>query len=521
MSNSIASSVSSIQETAMIYANKIFASINSGAANVMGVEVLWFRLQPDKRSQDVIFQTYTLSGVDDCPLKMNVMYADTGYNDASIVYNIMGLEYSVPLTLEIASKTWFDVTGNDGTLPQRGDIIFIPISNKLVEVVSMTPVKAMAAQITSFKVNCSIYKPSRSRLVGENLKSSIEENTVNLESVFGDDIDNTFKNIVDDNQLSKFTSTSRDEHKEITKTRTTQDLLTDKEVRNIISDNLIVDGHIVSHSYYEMNIKEPVVVRYKHSPDILSEESERCLSFWLNLHETDSLRNVREMTKFKTDNGCFIRIESFSGKRFPAGTDVVLERGSIVIFGTITDDKDYTVKIHPSLFNGLEKGVKNWEKLPGYAIRKDNIINLLSGTGDGQNFSIDLRSNNFIIFNFGEKQILCQLQTKLRDDYWYGFVINYGKTISIDVFEGASAIRQIIGISNVKNKNVGDNNITEYYIKSSPSYMTNIRLYDTSNTDLDKQITDLVSMHTPYNSHAIINDSVEQYLNKTYIGKQR
>ena len=39
--------------------------------------------------------------------------------------------------------------------------------------------------------------------------------------------------------------------------------------------------------------------------------------------------------------------------------------------------------------------------------------------------------------------------------------------------------------------------------------------------ELDKQITDLVSYNTPYNSHAIINDTVDTPLNKEYIGEQR
>ena len=82
-------------------------------------------------------------------------------------------------------------------------------------------------------------------------------------------------------------------------------------------------------------------------------------------------------------------------------------------------------------------------------------------------------------------------------------------------------MRKLFGISNIKNKNTLDNSIESYYIKSSSSYLTNIRLYDVSNTDLDKQITDLVSFNSPYNSHAIINDSAEVYLNKIYVGRQR
>ena len=205
----------SLQEAAIQYAKSMALNINAAAAEVAGVEVMWFRAKPDKRSQDVIFQSYTLYGVEDCPLRFKAMYSDTGYDDAAITYNIMGLEYAIPLTLEIALKTWTTATEEDGSLPQRGDVVFIPLSNKLVEVVSMTPVKAIGAQITSYKVNCSIYKPTRSRLVGENLKESIAANTENLYSRFGEDIKNVIDNVVDDKQLSMFNSTSKDKYKEV------------------------------------------------------------------------------------------------------------------------------------------------------------------------------------------------------------------------------------------------------------------------------------------------------------------
>ena len=309
--------MTSIQEAAMAFANTITASLNSSIANMMGVEVMWFRLIPDKKNQDVIFQSYTLFGVEDCPLVFNAMYSDTGYDDAAITYNIMGLEYSVPLTLEIPVQTWNEITKNDGTLPQRGDIVFIPLSNKLVEVVSMTPVKAMAAQITTYKVNCSIYKPSRSRIVGDNLKTSIKESTVNLDSRFGKDIENTFANVVDDNQISIFTSTAKDEHKEITKENDPKsDLITAREVNNIISEDILIDGHIISRSYYDMEIKSDVVVKYTHKTDIWSEGTERCLSCWINIKDVDLSKNIKELSGEKVGNTCYIKIGSFSGKKF-------------------------------------------------------------------------------------------------------------------------------------------------------------------------------------------------------------
>ena len=63
--------------------------------------------------------------------------------------------------------------------------------------------------------------------------------------------------------------------------------------------------------------------------------------------------------------------------------------------------------------------------------------------------------------------------------------------------------------------------IYSYCIKSSNVLMTNIRLYDVYNKELDKQITDIVTYNTPYDSHAIINDSADTPLNKPYTGVQR
>jgi nicotinic acid mononucleotide adenylyltransferase len=66
-----------------------------------------------------------------------------------------------------------------------------------------------------------------------------------------------------------------------------------------------------------------------------------------------------------------------------------------------------------------------------------------------------------------------------------------------------------------------DIDVKKYYIKPSNAYITNIRLYNISNTEIDKQLTDLVSYNIRNNSNAIINDSADTYLNKEYKGRQR
>ena len=210
----------SLQEMGANYANTTLSSLNDAVVDIIGVDVLWFRAKPDKANQDVIFQNYTLYGVEDCPLKIKAIYSDNNYDDAAITFQIMGLSYAVPLSLELSLNRWKEATGNDGTIPQEKDIVFIPISRKLMQVTSMTPVKKLGAQLTSWKVNLSIYTPTRSRIVGENLKESIINTTTNLDERFGKEIKETIADIIDDNQLSLYTSTNVDKNKEIPPTVT-------------------------------------------------------------------------------------------------------------------------------------------------------------------------------------------------------------------------------------------------------------------------------------------------------------
>lgn len=500
----------SIQEMAAEFANGFLASLNSMVAETVGVDVIWFRATPDKRSQDVIFQTYTLYGVEDCPLTFKAVYTDNSYDDAAITFNIMGLEYSVPLTLEIAVNTWYEATNYDGTLPQRGDIVFIPISRKLMEVVSMTPVKKIGAQLTSFKVNLSIYKPTRSRIVGENLKESIKENTVNLDSRFGEDIDETFKNIVDDDQLSIFSTTSVDRAKENAVTRHYDSII--KDVNNIIENNINIDGHIVSRSYYDALNGSEYVVRYKRA-DSIRKADVRCLSCLVRLRSLSDpvMTNVTKMSL----SGNMLTVET--RKKLDIGTEVIISRGAMSIVGTVTSKQPYIIELNKDAVAKLNTSSNSWYAIPGYTIEKVSNANILTGKGDTE-LSVDIKSGKIISLTIGDKETQFRLTTPMSYDKWYGVIINMGEKLSIDVFEELEQLTNIIHLPDMRNKYWQDLSIKNYQLNISNCYITNIRLYDTENTEIDKQLMDLTTYNIPNSSHAIINDSTDIYLDKKFTG---
>lgn len=502
---------SSIQEAASQFATTVLASINSAAAETAGVEVMYFRATPDKRSQDVIFQTYTLYGVEDCPLTFKALYSDTGYDDGAITYNIMGLNFAIPMTMDIAVKTWEDVTGNDGTIPQEHDVVFIPMTRKLMEVVSMTPVKQLGGQLTSYKVNLGIYKPTRSRLVGENLRESIAKSTTNLDERFGEDIERTLKDIVDPDQLSIHTSDVKDEQKIVTPTKSeTSNRL---DVRSIIDYDLIVDGHTVSRSYYDMSSSSGIVVKYKKG-DSFTKEDKRCLSVWVRLHDSNisSVKNIKDSSLNLSDGEYYLT--TTIGKKFSIGESVILKRGIITVPGEIVSQK--RIRLNYNVVKKLNKMNANWYKMPGFTLMSDNSINLLSGN----DFNISIKGKDAISISYKEKETIVQLTNQLKDLFWYGFVINLGEKFSVDVYGTDNGFKRIESVSDIDNKSYDEIKIENFYMKSSSSDITNIRFYTVENTDVDKQITDLLAYNAKNDSFAIINDSVDVYLNKPYVGRQ-
>lgn len=508
----------SLQEMGANYANTTLSSLNDAVVDIIGVDVLWFRAKPDKANQDVIFQNYTLYGVEDCPLKIKAIYSDNNYDDAAITFQIMGLSYAVPLSLELSLNRWKEATGNDGTIPQEKDIVFIPISRKLMQVTSMTPVKKLGAQLTSWKVNLSIYTPTRSRIVGENLKESIINTTTNLDERFGKEIKETIADIIDDNQLSLYTSTNVDKNKEIPPTVTEESGMFD--IRTIVMEDLIVDGHTFARNFYDLSKANGIAVKYKKT-DSFTRSDSRCLSCWvcpIDSNQESVIRNIKGDVTIDLIDGDkdFAYINTSIGSKFKVGDNVVFKRGKIILPGKVVD-KD-RIQVNRQQVKKLSRTNEKWYEMTGFVVTFDNMINLMSS----ENFEININDRNVISIRTNTSSVVITLENELTPYSWYGIYINLlGDTFGIDIYKSNGKLERIESRRDIKNLIYDSVNCGDLFINGSSSYLTNIRFYNVSNIDIDKQILDLVSYNARNDSHAIVNDSADTYINKPYLGKQR
>lgn len=512
-----------VQEAAAQYANSTLSAMNQALVDMYGIDVMWFRSIPQKRSEDVIFQTYTLHNVESCPIELKVIYSDTSYDDAALTFTLNGIDYKPTLTLEMPVATWYNATKRDGTMPQKKDIVYIPQTRKLWQVATMTPVAALGGQVTSFKMMMETYTPEADRYVGGELAEAIEESTVSVDKLFGEAIDNTIVNLTDKNQSSNKSSTEKDEYKSLSKSQSKKSILNRNHVGYIHSENLIADGHIVARSYYDMEIPNDIVVEYKNINDSVTIDDTRCLSIWVNVKKNANkdytVSELRENGSDKTYT--YISFKSEIINRVKEGDTLKLFRNSIYLYGEVYSKElgEVCMKVPSAIIKYVKATADNWTELKNYKVKAETPINLLSGESESGHFGIDLVSGHYILLTMGERVYASELMEDVKEEQWYGYIINVSSTMRVDVFTEEDNLERISS-SQVRTR-WDDDTFNRYYIKSSPALITNIRYYCIENTDIDKQLTDLVTYNIKNNSLAIINDSADIYLENSYYGEQR
>lgn len=491
----ITNNVINVNELGSVVGNVL--ALNSVASNMYGVAVKWFRSIPQERSKDVLFMEWTLYNVEDCPLNLNVIYNDSGYDEAALTYNMMGIEYSIPLTMSISILDWQRVTNHDGSTPAKGDIIYIPQSNRLYEVVSMTPQKTVASQITSYKVNLQKYQPKRNRFLGDNLSDTIDIYTNSVEKLLGEEIEDEIKDIINDKQLSPHNSTSnKDKYKELLKKNAT-----------IIKD-IICDGHTIAKSYYKNTSLNDYLVYYKNISDVICKNDTRtfsCIySFENNINKENKLKNISLLKK----NNSYHIYKCVLPYTYNCG--VSLESELIQMYGEY-NYKNKELKISNKFIeeygdDWFNFGIKTYNN-------KNNLI-----TSD--NFSIDIIGNTTYILSIKGKDYIFNSDFELEKNKWYNFVFNLGKNTTLKIYNVTNKLK-LLHESQLPTKKWGDFTNNEYYIKGGDNNITNIRLYNIGLDSEEKYITNAITYLGNDDSKLIINDNADVFFENDYYGNPR
>jgi hypothetical protein len=506
---------------AALAAAQTFNTLNNVANKMFGIEAIWFRAIPQQRSKDVIFQEYTLSCVEDTPLCVKVLIVPNGFPDSKYQFDLMGLEYEVPTQIEIDKKYWEEVAGF-GTAPQKKDIVYLPLPNKLYQVESSYLKRGFMEQETTWIVNLRKYQQEASRREGDVLKQTIDNYTVGEQELFGEAIQNNIDKLTDKKQMSPFNSTSQDKFKTL-----------DSSLR-IVSYSLDINGIIAAQSVYD--IKSSGVYRavnYLNSSDYISTSQDRSVTAWImprTLSKEYDVISIDSSMVFPESNYA-IKLAP-NAKRFSIDDVFTIYRpGALNLYAKVIDASSlnnlYHCKIDEDVIDYLNSITTQWETKGGYKMKVQEPINLIEGINE-TNFGLktSVFANQYIKIAFGSQERVIAMNTRMLDNYWYGVVVNIGNSwgqYNAYIWKpnttgtGDKLTKVFYKTINFTPEEV---DINQYYLDRSDSYITNIRLFKT-NIEEEKQTMELLSYFSKDSDQAIVLDSAEPRYSAPYISQQR
>ena len=544
--NKVVSSATPMYEitTKLTAAAQTYNAINSVVNQLLGYDAKWFRAVPQQRSKDVIFQEYTLSNVEGCPLDVKVVLPSGMPPDSKYNYDLMGLEYEVPLEVQIDKKYWESISGF-GTAPQKKDIVYFPISNKLFQVESSYLFRGFMEQETTWKINLTKYQPMASRKESAALQETIDQYTVSVEELFGDAIDADVAKLVDNKQFNQHNSMQKDKYKSF-----------DPSL-NTISKSITMYGTVVAQSFYDLQSSKWYDAITYNTGDLIDIHSDRSIIAWMQPRTIPSLNksfNVSTITAITSldpstlyvydpslysEANCSVTLNTpASLPEVQIDESVVIARpGALNFYAKVVaisiNPLTYHCMINPFVLEDLVNIKSDWNTQKEYKLTRKEPVSILDGVNDfGEHvFSVNVYANQYIAINYGhtyanDDAYVVRLDDKLNDNEWYGIIVNVGNSwqqYSVYVWKKHETDK------NAKLQNIFYETIRlypeeiavhQYSINRSPGYLTNIRLYSAT-IEEERMSNELLSYFIKDGDQTIIADLADPLLKLPYITKQR
>jgi hypothetical protein len=508
---------------AALSAVNTFTSMNNIANKMFGIDARWFRAVPQQRSKDVIFQEYTLYCVEETPLCIKVILPDGNFPDEAYQHDLMGLEYPLPTEIQIDKAYWEEVSGF-GTAPQKKDIVYLPMPNKLFQVESSYLKRGFMQQETTWIVNLIKYQPEAARREGNALKETLDQYTVSQEELFGEEIENNIKKITNDKQFSPLTSTSEDKYKE----------LDDK--LQVLNYNLDFHGIVVAETIYDLNTSQKFnAITYKNSNDIISSKCDRSITTWVNSREDkspeyDIVYIERNSSLLPPAN---FRIKIRGKKRFGIGDNFHIYRSEFMnLYARVIKDSGqgiYECLIDEPVLEHLDNVQSSWwtKWTNGWKLKVKDPITIIDGINQTNGgFRVTINADQYIKILYGYQEHIAILDKRLINDHWYGLVVNIGNTwgqYNVNLWEphptdSHSRLRSVF--YETLPFSPQETEVEKYTVDKSFAYITNIRLFD-STIEEEKQTEELMSYFTQNADRALILDNADPRTGISYISQQR
>lgn len=163
----------------------LYNTLASQAVQVIGHDVIYFSVNPDKKGQDHTFHEYQLYNID-CQGEIKVAVDSNNFPDNQIRMNQFDLSLFDTFEVHVMKQDFKQVFGVDRR-PRKEDILYFCQLNRLFQVSHSQQFRNFNNSSVYYKVMLTKYNASASRIATDEIKGTIEELTKNstLDSLMG------------------------------------------------------------------------------------------------------------------------------------------------------------------------------------------------------------------------------------------------------------------------------------------------------------------------------------------------
>jgi len=513
---------------------------------MFGHDVMYARAVPMAIGRDVTLHEWTLYDVDD-PLCIKVLVPNNEFPDNKILFNPMGLDFEMPFEVQIV-KEYYEQLFGIGTGPQKRDIIYFPLTNRIYEIESSYLWKDIMQKEVYWKIALQKYQPKSNRYEPQDLREMFDTITHDTTEQFGEEVQLEATQITDPQQYDpKIGSDYYD------------------PTRLNFNDSIVITQlklsnytNILSESQYDLRSvysaaagnNQPTAIEYRANVSFNAGD-DRSLNMWFKeLKPSTAVRldNIRGYLSLGTAGpettpltftiaprrnyavGSYVKIARFNGLAL---------YGEIASVTEISSGYVYTINIKNEIVNYLSIYYTSWASSStntGYTLEPITEQVLFDGYSNGAGWKVSVFASRYIIFKDSSKEYLNILSANLVQDYWYGLFMNmsnFYRQLSTNLWvrkwnEESPMPEQTTDLENIYSNTISNFETidrsdigSKYKLLGGNLAMTNIRLYDKIETELTKQSIMLNETIVQDAQFGIIIDNAIQRLRLPWIGKTK
>lgn len=513
---------------------------------MFGHDVLYARAIPMAIGRDVVLHEWTLSDVDE-PCCIKVVVPNNEFPDNKVEYNPMGMDFEFPFEVQIV-KDYFEEMFGIGAAPQKRDILYFPLTNRIYEVESSYLWKDIMQQNVYWKVSLIKYQPKSNRYETQDLREYLADISTSFQEEFGEDVDQQEIKTTKPQQYDpKIGSRDYD------------------PIRLSINDDLNISQTMfknynvtISESQYDLRSifevkKENVAVTYRADSTFTAEE-DRLLMGWfkeIKPKVTIPRDNIKgQLAKGTAANGITPLSFIISPKRnYVEGDLIKISRfnglslyGSFIASTPVSGGFVITIGVKTEIISFLDTYYSGWASssiTSGYIAEQTFETVMLNGwdSVSETGWKLSLYASRYFVFKSTVDDMIFILPNNLVEESWYSFafnVSNFYQQASLNVWERKWKENDLTPALTTNLENIYSNSQIikaadrtastgqiKYNLLAGNLVYTNIRLFKQIETDLNKQIIMLNQAIVQDSQYAIIIDNALPRLNLPWIGKTK